>query len=81
MSRIEIGALVHHRGRPGVWRILGEAGELLVIEPWDDQAAGSFHASEAYELQAPCHLIRRLRPGRAIDQAAGDRRDQALAMA
>lgn len=61
------GSLVSYAGRPGVWRCLGienHGGEVLaVIEPWDDLAAGSFHASEAYSVTVPHRLLHRLRPG------------------
>jgi len=62
---IPLGGLVQHARRPGVWRVISvDAGEA-VIEPWDDLAAGYFHAAEAYAVRSPIALLHRLRPGRA----------------
>ena len=66
---LELGGLVRHRERPGVWRVLGIAGIRAEIEPWDDLAAGAFHASEAYTVFARVHLLSRLRPGREPAEA------------
>ena len=66
---ISPGSLVQHLQRPGIWRAIGSDGELLIIEPWDDLAAGAFHPSEAYSLSVPSRLIRRLR--RAQPRIAG----------
>lgn len=61
----EPGSLVRHLQRPGVWRVVGVIGREAEIEPWDDQAAGAFHAAEAYAICAKVPLLRRLVPGRA----------------
>jgi len=81
-NTIVLGSLVQHRYRPGVWRVLGYSRlrELVTIEAWDDQAAASLHASEAYELHVPARLIRPLRPGRSAGQLAGNRPRGLVAM-
>ena len=64
-NEFEAGALVQHRDRPGVWRVMGIAKIHAAIEPWDDTAAASFHASEAYDIVAPIQELSRLIPGRS----------------
>lgn len=56
------GSLVRHRARPGVWRILGTIGWRAEIEPFDDLAGGSLHASEAYAITVPSLMLDRLVP-------------------
>lgn len=68
----EPGALVAHRQRPGLWRIVGLVGEpgafgRAVIEPWDDLAAASFHPCEAYSVTARLAMLTRLSPGRLAE--------------
>jgi hypothetical protein len=75
METVSLGSLVQHLLRPGVWRLIGDdraAGSRprLVIEPWDDAAAGSLHPSEAYELRTAARLLRPLRPGRSKNETA-----------
>ena len=62
---LEAGALVRHQRRPGVWRILGLVDDRATIEPFDDLAAGSFHAAEAYAIVSPVQVLSRLLPGRS----------------
>ena len=64
-ENLELGALVRHRERPGVWRVLGLGGVWTKIEPWDDAAAAAYHESEAYVITARVQLLSRLRPGGA----------------
>ncbi len=74
---IPLGGLVEHVLRPGVWRVLGldrlDGETAVVIEPWDDAAAGACHVAEAYSLVVPARLIRRLRPGRSNGEDNGQR--------
>ena len=78
-SRFPCGGLVQHRLRLGVWRLvvpaIGQNG--AVIEPWDDAAAATLHAAEAYEITVPRRLLRRIEPGGA-DLSAASRRGQLL---
>ena len=73
---ISLGSLVERIGLPGVWRLRGYerrgAVDLAVIEPHDDQAAGSVHVSQAYELRSPVRYIRLLRQTQSLE-ATGDR--------
>jgi hypothetical protein len=70
-ERLEPGALVRHRARPGIWRIVGVIGWRAEIEPWDDLAGGSLHPAEAYSIQAPVQLLSRALPGRSAPPLPG----------
>jgi hypothetical protein len=64
---LEAGALVAHRYRPGVWRIVGRmrAAEHVAIEPWDETAAASLLPHELYTLIARAPSLTRLWPARS----------------
>ncbi len=62
-ATISLGALVAHPRRPGIWRLIDCKGAAAVIEPWDDQAAATLHASEAYSIRTLAYLLCVLRPG------------------
>ena len=64
-KELEIGGLVRHRERPGVWRVVGLDMPDALIEPWDDAGAGLCHVAEAYEIKAPVRALSRLLPGRS----------------
>ena len=66
----EPGALVAHRFRPGVWRIVGVSQRHAAIEPWDDAAAAFLDKSEAYTIVARLLDLSRLRPGRSAPPIA-----------
>jgi len=65
-NEFEAGALVAHRYRPGVWRVVGTSLGHAAIEPQDDAAAASLQNIEAYTVVARIRSLTRLLPGRSV---------------